>query len=62
MLGVGDRFPEFSLTAAVDTTKDMDKAFATITDKDYSGKWKVVFFWPMDFTFVCRPRSAPSAS
>ncbi len=53
MLGVGDRFPEFALSAAVDTTKDMDKAFGTITDKDYSGKWKVVFFWPMDFTFVC---------
>ncbi len=53
MLGVGQKFPEFSLSACVDTTRDMDKAFTTITDKDYSGKWKVVFFWPMDFTFVC---------
>ena len=24
----------------------------TIT-KDASGKWKVVFFYPKDFTFVC---------
>jgi peroxiredoxin (alkyl hydroperoxide reductase subunit C) len=29
------------------------KTFATITDEDYSGKWKVYFFWPKDFTFVC---------
>ncbi|MBI1356241.1 MAG: redoxin domain-containing protein [Acidobacteria bacterium] len=53
MLGVGQKFPEYSLTACVDTTRDMDKAFTTISDKDYAGKWKVVFFWPMDFTFVC---------
>jgi peroxiredoxin (alkyl hydroperoxide reductase subunit C) len=32
---------------------DKDKQFKTITDQDYSGKWKVVFFWPKDFTFVC---------
>lgn len=53
MLGVGDKFPSFALQACVDTTKDMDKAFAEITDQSYPGKWKVVFFWPMDFTFVC---------
>lgn len=53
MLGVGDKFPAFSLKAAVDTTADMDKAFTTITDGDYSDKWKLFFFWPMDFTFVC---------
>ncbi len=53
MLGVGERFPEFSLSACVDTTKDMDKAFATITNDSYPGKWKLYFFWPMDFTFVC---------
>ncbi len=51
MLGVGDKFPTFSLKATVATEKD--KAFATITDQDYSGKWKVYFFWPKDFTFVC---------
>lgn len=53
MLGVGDKFPAYSLNAAVDTTADMDKAFATIADTDYAGKWKLYFFWPMDFTFVC---------
>ena len=53
MLGVGETFPQYSLTACVDTTKDMDKAFAPITNDSYPGKWKVYFFWPMDFTFVC---------
>ncbi|HVW10221.1 MAG TPA: peroxiredoxin [Bryobacteraceae bacterium] len=51
MLGVGDRFPKFSLDATVST--DPKSAFRTITDQDYKGKWKVYFFWPKDFTFVC---------
>ena len=51
MLGVGDKFPAFSVTATVSLEKD--KQFKTITDKDYKGKWKVYFFWPKDFTFVC---------
>jgi lipoyl-dependent peroxiredoxin subunit C len=51
MIGVGQKFPEFSLTSTV--SLDKDKQFTTITDQDYPGKWKVVFFWPKDFTFVC---------
>lgn len=51
MLTVGDRFPEFSLKATV--SEDLDKAFETIDSDSYAGKWKVVFFWPKDFTFVC---------
>jgi peroxiredoxin (alkyl hydroperoxide reductase subunit C) len=51
MLGVGQKFPEFTLTATVSTEKG--KTFQTITDKDYAGKWKLYFFWPKDFTFVC---------
>jgi alkyl hydroperoxide reductase subunit AhpC len=51
MLGVGEKFPTFSLTATVST--DKNNAFKTITDRDFPGKWKVVFFWPKDFTFVC---------
>jgi peroxiredoxin (alkyl hydroperoxide reductase subunit C) len=31
----------------------MKTAFRPITDQDYAGKWKVYFFWPKDFTFVC---------
>jgi peroxiredoxin (alkyl hydroperoxide reductase subunit C) len=51
MLSVGDKLPAFNLKATVSLEKD--KEFRQITDKDYSGKWKVVFFWPKDFTFVC---------
>lgn len=51
MLTVGEKFPAFELTAVVDT--DMKKAFETITETSYPGKWKVYFFWPKDFTFVC---------
>jgi peroxiredoxin (alkyl hydroperoxide reductase subunit C) len=51
MLGVGEKFPAFSLEATVSTEKG--KTFKTISDQDYSGKWKVYFFWPKDFTFVC---------
>ena len=51
MLGIGQKFPAFSLTATVST--DMKNAFQPITDEDYAGKWKVYFFWPKDFTFVC---------
>src|SRR5215510_16129600 len=51
MLTVGDKFPAFHLKAAVSLEKG--KEFKDITEKDYAGKWKVVFFWPMDFTFIC---------
>jgi len=53
MLQIGDKFPEYSLTATISTEKDEAKAFTTITEKSYEGKWKLYFFWPKDFTFVC---------
>ena len=51
MLTVGDKLPEFKLQAVVDT--ENGKEFREITDQSHPGKWRVVFFWPMDFTFVC---------
>ena len=51
MLTVGEKFPAFELAATVDI--DVHKAFETITEESYPGKWKVFFFWPKDFTFVC---------
>jgi lipoyl-dependent peroxiredoxin subunit C len=51
MAGVGHRFPQFALTGVV--SSDPQKAFRPITHESFSGKWKVVFFWPKDFTFVC---------
>lgn len=51
MLTVGDKFPAFNLKAVVST--DIKSAFTDLSDKSNEGKWKVVFFWPKDFTFVC---------
>ncbi len=51
MLTVGDSFPKFDLTAVV--SSDLDTAFQPLTDRSDAGKWKIVFFWPKDFTFVC---------
>jgi peroxiredoxin (alkyl hydroperoxide reductase subunit C) len=51
MLSVGQAFPDYELDATVST--DLKSAFKKITNKDYKGKWKVYFFWPKDFTFVC---------
>ena len=51
MLTVGDKLPEFALQAVVSLEKG--KEFREITQASYPGKWTVLFFWPMDFTFVC---------
>ena len=55
MLTVGDRFPSFKLTAVKGGPQGLDlkSAFTEISDKTDEGKWKLVFFWPKDFTFVC---------
>jgi peroxiredoxin (alkyl hydroperoxide reductase subunit C) len=51
MLTVGDRFPEFRLQAV--TSLEKGKEFQEITHESFPGRWKVIFFWPMDFTFIC---------
>ncbi len=51
MLTVGDTFPSFKLQAVV--SRDKGKEFTEINQASHAGKWLVVFFWPMDFTFVC---------
>jgi len=51
MLTIGDQFPAFKATAVV--SQERGKEFLEITDQTYDGKWKVYFFWPKDFTFVC---------
>ena len=55
MLTIGDSFPKFDL-AAVKGGPDglnLNNAFTRITDTSDAGKWKLVFFWPKDFTFIC---------
>jgi alkyl hydroperoxide reductase subunit AhpC len=51
MLTVGDQFPDFKLQAVV--SREKGKEFREISQDSYPGRWKVVFLWPMDFTFVC---------
>ena len=51
MLTVGDILPPFRLQAVVGLDKGQE--FQEITHETFEGKWKVLFFWPMDFTFIC---------
>lgn len=46
-LRVGQAAPDFTATAVV------DQEFKTINLSDYRGKYVVLFFYPLDFTFVC---------
>lgn len=48
---VGQAAPAFSLDAVVGTTPG--KEFRKVALEEYRGKWVVLFFYPMDFTFVC---------
>ncbi|MFZ4638839.1 MAG: peroxiredoxin [Nodosilinea sp.] len=46
-LRVGQLAPDFLATAVIDQT------FKTIKLSQYRGKYVVLFFYPLDFTFVC---------
>ncbi|PZO53219.1 MAG: peroxiredoxin [Phormidesmis priestleyi] len=46
-LRVGQSAPAFTATAVV------DQEFKTIKLSEYRGKYVVLFFYPLDFTFVC---------
>ncbi len=46
---VGTQAPQFSMATASGDGKD----FGRISLADYKGKWLVMFFYPLDFTFVC---------
>ena len=51
MTGISRHFPAFNLTGVV--SNDSKNAFQAFTQESFPGKWKIVFFWPKDFTFVC---------
>jgi len=46
-LRVGQLAPDFTATAVV------DQEFKSIKLSDYRGRYVVLFFYPLDFTFVC---------
>lgn len=47
MIKIGEKAPQFESEAYV------NGEFKTIKLDDYKGKWVVLFFWPLDFTFIC---------
>ena len=49
MKTVGDKLESFAVTG-VNPGKD---DFFTINETSFPGKWKVIVFYPKDFTFVC---------
>lgn len=46
---VGHPAPDFDMLS----TKNMKTLDERVTLSDYRGKWLVMFFYPLDFTFVC---------
>ena len=57
MKTVGDKLEAFSVGAAKPGFNHHEEngvsAFETITEASFPGKWKIIYFYPKDFTFVC---------
>ncbi len=49
MAKVGKPAPDFNLPS----TKNMETLAENISLADYKGKWLILLFYPLDFTFVC---------
>lgn len=49
MKTVGNRLSPFTITGINPGSDD----FFDITEESFSGKWKVIVYYPKDFTFVC---------
>ena len=50
---IGKQAPNFSVQA-YDRTKDgTDAQFKPVNLSDFHGKWVCLYFYPLDFTFVC---------
>lgn len=48
---IGEKTPDFKMNVFDPARPDDSNCFRALND--YSGKWLVLFFYPMDFTFVC---------
>lgn len=46
---VGQPAPDFNMPS----TKDIDTLKENVKLADYKGKWLILLFYPLDFTFVC---------
>ena len=52
MLSVGDRLPDFDV-ALQEGTDLPEEGFMRVNQNSFDGQWKILFFWPKDFTFIC---------
>src|SRR4026208_1749038 len=46
---VGQPAPDFNMPS----TKDIETLAENVKLSDYKGKWLILLFYPLDFTFVC---------
>ncbi len=57
MKTIGDELEEFTVQAVKPGfnhhEENGNSAFETITEESFSGKWKIIYFFPKAFTFVC---------
>jgi peroxiredoxin (alkyl hydroperoxide reductase subunit C) len=51
MIVPGSKLPDFKVPACVSIEKG--KEFKNVSNKDYPGKWLVLYSYPKDFTFIC---------
>lgn len=50
---VGQPAPDFSVQAYDRKQDNKDNQFVDVKLSDYRGKWVCLYFYPLDFTFVC---------
>ncbi len=57
MIGIGQTLPDFKVIGVKPKfnrhEENGESAFEPINKDSFAGKWKVIFFYPKDFTFVC---------
>ena len=57
MKGIGSTIGPFKVTGVKPGFNEHEEsgnsAFEEITEKSFPGKWKIIYYYPKDFTFVC---------
>ncbi len=53
MLTIGETFPSLTLAAVTENAIPAGGDFPTVDTGKKDGRWKIFFFWPKDFTFIC---------
>ncbi len=57
MKGIGDKLEKFKVVGVKpgfnNHEENGESAFQEITEESFQGKWKIIYYYPKDFTFVC---------